>query len=564
MVFNKKKIIWLLLLPALLISGCVSVDRFNSQINTPRTVNELKGDVDYTLHKLEKLHPDLYHFISKKDLEYKFDSLKASITAPMTSNEFFFSLSPVIASIRQGHTQTFPLVKRLKPAEKRIERSKGLTPLAQYEFELFDTRLYIVKNNSDNPGIKAGTEVLSVNGTAPMDIITKYRNTFTSDGYNTTFITRRQGRAFARYFQYQYGMMDSLTCKINYKDTISTVLLRTVEKTKTPELKKTKEEAKKEKKSQKVERRKRRLLGYDPLKRIYSKQLTFPVKDSSIAIMKISDFMKGNYRKFYRESFKLLDTLNTNVLIIDVRDNGGGHVHEINTLYSYLADSSFRLVDKSEVTSRTSLWHVGYYHDKPLWMQAIQTVLLPIVAGIDLYTYLKVRKGNDRKYYYSFRDCKITKPRATRFKGKVYVLVNGGCFSATCLLSSNLSGSKRATFVGEETGGSFNGCVAGILPVSTLPSSKLGVRYGLMSIKTHYISEKDGRGIFPDITITPTIQDRINGTDPELNYVLKRIYTDKNIQISTDKRRGFTQIRKRLALMLNYVLIFKHYSTFNH
>ena len=535
--FNKNKIIWLLLLPALLISGCVSVDRFNSQINTPRTVMDLKGDVDYTVHKLEKLHPDLYHFISKKDLEYKFDSLKASIRAPMTSNDFYFRLSPVIASVRQGHTQTFPLVKRLKPAEKRIERSKGLTPLAQYEFELFDNRLYIVKNNSDNPGIKAGTEVLSVNGTEPAEIISKYRNTFTSDGYNTTYITRRLGRAFARYFQYQYGMMDSLTCKLSYKDSITTILLRRVEKIKAPELKKAKDEAIKEKKLQQAEKRKRRLLGYDPLRRLYSKQLTFPVKDSSVAIMKISDFMKGNYRKFYKESFKRLDTLHTNVLILDVRDNGGGHVREINTLYSYLADSSFHLVDKSEVTSRTSLWHVGYYHDKPIQVQAIQTVLLPFVALIDIYTYLKVRKGQDRKYYYSFRDSKLTKPRKSRFNGKVYVLINGGCFSATCLLSSNLSGSKRATFVGEETGGSYNGCVAGILPVSTLPASKLGVRYGLMSIKTHYTSEKDGRGIFPDITVTPIILDRINGTDPELNYVLNMINTDKNIQISTDKRR---------------------------
>jgi len=159
--------------------GCVSVGKFNSQINTPRTEKELKRDVDYTLHKLEKLHPDLYHFISKKDLEYKFDSLKASITTPITSNEFYFRLSPVVASIRQGHTQTFPLVKRLKPAEKKIGRSKGLTPLDQFEYELFDNKLYIVKNNSDNPGIKAGTEVLSVNVTKPADIISKYRNTFT-------------------------------------------------------------------------------------------------------------------------------------------------------------------------------------------------------------------------------------------------------------------------------------------------------------------------------------------------------------------------------------------------
>jgi len=519
---DAKKIIRLLLLLAVVLQGCVSVDTFNSRLNTLRNEQELKKDVDYTVHKLEKLHPDLYHFISKKELEHKFDSLKASLTAPMTSKEFYFRISPVIASIRQGHTQTFPLVRKLKQAEKKTARIKGLTPLDQYEYELFDNRLYIVKNNSDDPRIQAGTEVITVNGIKPADLIAAYRNTFTSDGYNTTYITRRQGRAFARFYQYQYGMMDSVTCELNYKDTVHTVLMRRIEKKQATDRKLSKDEKVKKIRLQQAESRKRKLLGYDPLKRMYSKQLSIPGKDSTVAVMKIADFMKGNYKKFYKQSFKQLEKLHVQTLILDVRDNGGGHVHEINTLYSYLADSSFRLVDKSEVTSRTSLWHFGYYHDRPIWMQAVQTVLLPFVAITDIYTFLKVRKGKDGKYYYSFKDSKVTRPRASAFKGKIYVLINGGCFSATCLLSSNLRGSGRATFVGEETGGSYNGCVAGILPVSTLPHSKLGVRYGLMSIRTHYLSEQDGRGIFPDTVIRPTLLDRIKGIDPELDYVLKK------------------------------------------
>jgi C-terminal processing protease CtpA/Prc len=523
MAFDTKKIILILLIPVVLLSGCITTDRFNAQINKPINEKDLKKDVDFAEHKLEKLEPDLYHFISKKKLEYRFDSLKATLNAPMTSKEFYFRLSPVIASIRQGHTQTFPLTKRLKHAERITAKSKGLTPLAQYEYEQFDNRLYIVKNNSDNPRIKPGTEVLSVNGVKPLEIISKYRNTFTSDGYNTTFITRKLGTSFARFFYYQYGLTDSVTCKLNYKDTIRSVMLYRLEKTKKTALKKTKDEIVKDKKEQVAESRKRKLLGYDPLRRIYSKMLTFPVKDSSVAVMKISDFMKGNYKKFYKQSFRLMDSLHTKTLILDVRDNGGGLVHDINNLYSYLADSSFHLVEKSEVTSRTSLWHFGYYHNMPCWVQAVQTIFLPIVAGIDAFTFLKVRKGTDHKYYYAFRDSKLTKPQPNRFKGKVYVLINGGCFSATCLLSSNLKGSKRETFVGEETGGSYNGCVAGILPVSTLPASKLGVRYGLMSIKTPYTSELDGRGIFPDVEIEPTIEDRMEGNDLELQWILNDI-----------------------------------------
>jgi len=128
MVFDRTKNIKYILLLSLILTGCVTVDRFNSQINTPRTVKELKKDVDYAQHKLQQLHPDLYHFISKKDLEYKFDSLKATITAPMTSYDFYFRLSPVVASIRQGHTLTIPLTRKLTSAEKKIEKTKGLTP----------------------------------------------------------------------------------------------------------------------------------------------------------------------------------------------------------------------------------------------------------------------------------------------------------------------------------------------------------------------------------------------------------------------------------------------------
>jgi hypothetical protein len=41
-----------------------------------------------------------------------------------------------------------------------------------------------------------------------------------------------------------------------------------------------------------------------------------------------------------------------------------------------------------------------------------------------------------------------------------------------------------------------------------------------MSIKTHYTSEPDGRGIFPDVVIDPTIEDRMEGNDLELQWVL--------------------------------------------
>jgi hypothetical protein len=69
--------------------------------------------------------------------------------------------------------------------------------------------------------------------------------------------------------------------------------------------------------------------------------------------------------------------------------------------------------------------------------------------------------------------------------------------------------------VGEETGGAFNGTVAGFMPVVELPHSELKI-IGLMMMAPHH---KTGRGIFPDKEIIPTLEDRLKGNDPELSWI---------------------------------------------
>ena len=99
-------------------------------------------------------------------------------------------------------------------------------------------------------------------------------------------------------------------------------------------------------------------------------------------------------------------------------------------------------------------------------------------------------------------------------------MINGGSFSASCILSSSLKSNPNVTFVGEETGGAFNGTVAGIMPVVKLPNSKIALRLGLMDIQTINQTDIVGRGIFPDKEIVQTVQDKITTKDPELQWIL--------------------------------------------
>jgi hypothetical protein len=44
-----------------------------------------------------------------------------------------------------------------------------------------------------------------------------------------------------------------------------------------------------------------------------------------------------------------------------------------------------------------------------------------------------------------------------------------------------------------------------------------------MNVQTIAQSEREGRGVFPDITILPAIEDRVKARDPELEYVVKMV-----------------------------------------
>ena len=99
-------------------------------------------------------------------------------------------------------------------------------------------------------------------------------------------------------------------------------------------------------------------------------------------------------------------------------------------------------------------------------------------------------------------------------------------FSASSILSTNLHGSGRATFIGEETGGAYNGTVAGVYQTKYLPNSKLFLPLWMMNIDATYKTDVDGYGIQPDVVVNPKLEDLINGKDTVLDWTIETIETN--------------------------------------
>ena len=307
-----KNVFTTLLLLAVLCTGCETTKHFNAHINDLRSVKSLQADVDYTCRKFVKLHPSLYRYISKQDLDSKFDSLKSTLQAPMTSRDFFFKLSPVVSSVRQGHARLFQIQRYPTREETRKVRANGKSPVFKLQLGWFDNKLYLTNRTPMDSTLEVGTEFISIDSILPQDVFSKYRPTFSSDGFNTTFHDRFIVKKFATFQYFETGIRDSVLCRVKFNGAERELWLRQ------PRI-----EKKKVIDSSQVSKKVKRIQGYDNRTQSLSKTLHFAEPDSSIAILTIRDFNKGNFRAFYKESFRLIDSVRSKALIIDVRDNTG-------------------------------------------------------------------------------------------------------------------------------------------------------------------------------------------------------------------------------------------------
>ena len=115
------------------------------------------------------------------------------------------------------------------------------------------------------------------------------------------------------------------------------------------------------------------------------------------------------------------------------------------------------------------------------------------------------------------------KPKKDAFRGNLYLLVNGGSFSASSILAAKLNNDGRATIIGEETGGANDGNIAGRYSTVKLPNSKLKLPIGIMLIKPNIDFSNTMKGVVPHHEVIPDLTDHFTGEDPELEFVLEMI-----------------------------------------
>lgn len=497
-----------------MLAACSSVKEYNLTITEKKhSVDALKQDIDLTYQILKDGHPGLYWYISKKQLDDKFDSLKNAITEPLTTKQLYQKLSPVVAAIKCGHTALrFPSMIQKSKAEKEATKNK-VYPLNQFTYAVADDKLIVINNKSKNKNIKTGTEILEIDGMAPKEIFNIISTGFSYDGYNSLSRNKRIERSFPQLYKIYFSEQDSVAIKFKLDSTVTHTFVCFYDKKKEAEVKKKLDTTKKIAEVPVKNALETKKYRGKKVNDEYQLDFKFLDKEKNIAYLKIKSFNvpTANFPLFYKQCFDSIAISKSKNLVIDIRNNPGGTLSASLALFSYLTDKDFvylaKPVNNGDFNANkygTGFKKIAYY-----------------LTGFNDNG--KIYEDNEGNFYSFMKGYAPQKPHKNNFKGKVYVLINEFSFSASSLLSANLKGIKRATFVGTETGGGANQCTAGRIPVVTLKNSKIGLRFGLNRMAPVYQQEIYGRGVFPDVEIQSTLQDRIRNYDRELQWILTDI-----------------------------------------
>jgi len=477
---------------AICISGLIGCSASRQAFDPQHKYPKKQLQKDYTVFRkvLEESHPSLYWFTPKDSMDYFFDDGFRHLNDSMTEVQFRNVLSYVVSKIHCGHTA----VKYSKQYNKYLDTANiKMFPLS---FKVWSDSMVITANiNRKDSILRFGTIVTAIDGYSTRQLTDSFMNYISGDGNSISgkYQSLSNSGAFGSLYRNVMGMKDQVA--VTYLDSTGaeqTVSVPVFD----PSLKDT---TKKAAGTNKPAVKPPKEGGHNNLQ--YASRYVQIDTTLSSAYMTLHTFARGNkLRSFYRKVFRELHRRNIQHLVVDVRTNGGGDAGLSTLLTRYLADKKFKLADSLYAVRRSSKYH-KYISWQPFYWSLTQFV---------------THKEKDGKYHFGYFERHYFHPKKKHhYDGNVYLVTGGNSFSATTLFVKSLQGQPNVKVIGEETGGGAYGNTAWMIPDVTLPNTRVRFRLPKFRLVMDKNLVKDGRGIIPDIQVSPTRETIRRGIDPK-------------------------------------------------
>ncbi|WP_298220935.1 S41 family peptidase [Flavobacterium sp.] len=434
-------------------------------------------------HLTNTIHPGQLMFCTKNEFDKTYLTLKNSIKTDLSVVEYYKLTATLMAKIKDGHT-----------AVDRSQISALLKERLVFPFSIYKIKnhFYLDKTTAENKNY-SGLRILKINGSDIHFIANQIQKYIHLEGKNETGLNTR----FRNFPFYYFIFNPTEKFEIEYLDENKhqhkTILKGISFETHTKNL------------TEKVE------------------PLTTEFKSKDIAVLKFQSFENGyneTDRKIAEKQldvfFAQLDSLKTKNLILDLRDNGGGSAEIANYLFSYLTNKPYFYFDYigAKYNSVKAWKHYAQYPDN---IEEINLNETKSKNGLNCYT------ETDATDYWWFEQ---QQGKSNYYKGKISVLINGGCFSTTGHLLSLMRAYRIGKCYGEYSQGSNysnSGGQAFVLPYSKTLVWIPTFQYKMRTPNFVY----DPKGIKPDVEIQMQPKDLKTQFDRPMDFLIKQIATNK-------------------------------------
>jgi hypothetical protein len=451
-------------------------------------VETLKADLEVLWDVLEEGHGGFERYTPAGVLRKKFDEVRDGLTSPLTEFEFSTRLLPLVAGIKDGHTQ-------LILSAAAAPWLDGRPIFFPFGLRFLKNKAYLFRNLSAEPQIKDGAELLAIDGRPVGGIVEGLLPLVPADaGIRTSRLRRLENTTtFGRLLALKFEIRESRR-----------VRFRPVSGSEPMELTLpciTANDA-------------NRLLRErypSAAERRPTYELAFRGAAAVLTVRQFGDDpdkARPRFPDFLKDAFRMIEEKKTAGLVIDLRGNGGGRDEYAKLLFAHVMDRPFLYYWALETKKdRYDLFRYTGETEK------------------DAKELAQPLRKNARGWFdvLGHPNRGLQTPAEPGFRGRVAVLVDGGSFSATGETTSAFHYYKKAVFFGEECGSGYYGNTSGFMVMATLPGTGIRVRVPLVLYTMAVDGYPRDRGLVPDFPVEPTIDDLLAGRDPVLDRALAHL-----------------------------------------
>lgn len=439
---------------------------------------QLQQDAELMKNVFLAMHPVIGIYNTRIHYNNLFDKFISELTDSLTEKQFRIKIKIIIDELHCGHTEALLSNQYYK------EASKQKYNYSPYFFLPIKDKVYLIAalNKKKDTLIKKGAEIISINGVG-VDSMLRYCKRFIStDGFNQTGKEHYVQLGFNSFYPSLFGRPDTFTVDYLSGKNVKRVKYPAINVKTIPQLP--------------------LAIRIDSSCKHYKRaKIHYNYLDdkNKTVYLKLDAFSRKRTNKAYRKIFREVKNNQTENLVLDLRNNGGGSLENSYKLLSYLLDTT------QTQTLRTAIKTYPYkkYTSKPILFKLMR-------FGFGLISKKNTVNDTDNFVY------TIKPKKKHHYNGKIYVLINGGSFSASCLVAAYLKANNKAVFIGEETSGAIEGCNAGITPFYNLPNTKIKIRVPAFRVANDVIPNITGHGIMPDYEIKYSILDILSRKDLEI------------------------------------------------